>query len=310
MLEFSLYLKATRVNNDPIAMEAFCDWLEASVLFSDDKYISFPEVVEFLVDEELCHSQTQGWDVVSNAKLQLRKRARLLGEGYPVKVSEHRLSKLSSWTFSPSYAFCLLLSLRPLYPDWFLQFGSDYTEQGELFENLTHHSLQRILAGWQVHQTGWSRTNPMRIEAVVKQIADLLDVPTGDSRRWMKPTAKDGGLDILCFRQFVDKRGGVPIYLVQCASGIGWEHKLTTPNLDVWCNLVQFSARPQRAFATPLSFVDEDFDMHACRVQGLLIDRYRLLEPLRSKRTWLPRELSIKLNRWTRTRVLKLPWAI
>lgn len=309
MLESSLALKASKVTADPIALHLFCDWLEASLLFGPEKRLSLPEVVEFLVDEELCDSQTEAWKAVTNAKMLLRRRSRLLGRGYPISIEDQRLVKLSTWRLTPSYAFCLLLSLRNLYPEWFLQFGDDYTEQGELFEILTLLSLERILTGWNIHQTGWSRAHPMRIDGVVTQIADLLGEPLGDVGRWMRPTAKDGGLDILCFRQFSDKRGGVPIYMVQCASGMGWESKLTTPNLDVWTKLVQFSAPPVRAFATPMSLVDDEFDMHANRVQGMLLDRFRLLEPLRSSKAWLPQKLMGRLNRWTKSRVDMLPWA-
>ena len=110
MLEATLALKATQTARDgPIALNAFCDWLEASLLFGESSSLSLPEVVELLVEEELCDCQAEAWTVVADAKRQLHQRARLLRRGYPVAIGDTRLRRKSTWRQVPAYAFCLLL---------------------------------------------------------------------------------------------------------------------------------------------------------------------------------------------------------
>lgn len=309
MLEPSLSLKATRTSKEgPIALESFCDWMEASLLFGTESKLALPEVVEMLVDEEMCADQAEAWRVMDDARQRLAKRARLLGRGYPVEFRDTRLVRKLPWRQVPAYAFCLFLSVRLLYRERFADLGRDFTEQGELFEALTHVALQRVLAGWTIHITGWSRSSPANIEEVVERIANLLGEPCGDILRWLSQSSKDAGLDILCFRPFRDARVAIPVYLVQCASGLNWERKLTTPDIEVWRRLIEFAVAPRRAFATPLSFREEEFVSHAVRVAGLLLDRYRLLEPMASARPWLSRELTQRLNRWTAPRLRVLQW--
>ncbi len=36
---------------------------------------------------------------------------------------------------------------------------------------------------------------------------------------WIGHNDKDGGLDLVCYRDFMDEREGMPMYFLQCASG-------------------------------------------------------------------------------------------
>jgi len=308
MLQPALAFIAASRANQPVAIDMLGDWLEASVLFSKDERISFPDVVEFLVSEEFCDSQEEAWFVIADLKRALLKRSTNLRSGYPFRIADRSITRLKRWRDAPEYAFCLLLSLSRIYPAAFTDRGPDYTEQGLLFEGLTLYSLKRVLNGWSIYVTGWSRSRASGIVQVVQFVADKLGEPYGDIRRWVSEHAKDAGLDILCYRPFEDKRGGIPIYLVQCASGKNWKAKLNTPDLNVWGNLIQFTSRPRRAFATPFHWVQEEFSIHAGRVQGLVLDRYRLLEPLRTGERIMSRRQSARMNRWCRPRVEGLPW--
>ncbi len=308
MLKPTLAFSAASRADQPIATDMLADWIEARVLFDVADRVSFPDVVEFLVSEQYCDNQDAAWFVVADLKRALRKRSRNLRSGYPFLIEDMSMRRLKRWQDVSEYSFCLLLSLSRLYPILYREQGSDYTEQGELFEILTLYSLRRILTGWVMYVTGWSRSTTAGIVETVKYVSRKLGEPHGDILRWVRRNAKDAGLDILCYRSFEDSRGGIPIFLVQCASGKNWERKLSTPDLNVWGNLVQFSSRPKRAFASPFHIVEEEFSMHAGRVQGLVLDRYRLLEPLRTGERFLSRAYSARINRWCRPRVRGLPW--
>jgi hypothetical protein len=308
MLKTSTALKSSRIPGDVVALTTFCDWLEASALFQRGTVLSYPDVVDLLLEDDLCESQTEAWQVISDCTTELERRKNLLGRGFPFLLQSNRMVRQRAWRETPAYAFCILLALARALPEWTASFGKDFTRQGELFELLSEVSLLRVLGGWSVHRTGWSRSSTSHIQQVVKTVVSLVGEPEGNVFRWTKVTAKEAGLDILCFRPFTDGRSGVPLYLVQCASGRDWEDKLTTPNTDVWEKIIVFAAKPRRAFCTPFSFLDSEFPMHVNKVQGMLLDRYRLLEPLRSSRPWLTRKLERELIAWAKPRIAELPW--
>src|SRR5262249_14215906 len=72
------------------------------------------------------------------------------------KISGTRVELVRSWKQAPAYSFCLMLSLQVLYRDTFIaKSGTDYTDQGVLFERLTAEALEAL--GWKTHATGWSK---------------------------------------------------------------------------------------------------------------------------------------------------------
>lgn len=66
-------------------------------------------------------------------------------------------------------------------------------------------------------------------------------------------------------------------YLMQCASGDDWTDKLHTPDIEVLKRLITFSSSPQRGIAMPFAQEDEEFSRQCNHVDGMLLDRYRLL---------------------------------
>ena len=196
--------------------------------------------------------------------------------------------------------------MAPYYDWWVYEFGHDYTEQGELFELVTKASLETQFTGWVVHQTGWTRRNAAGLEQVVNEVTRHLGEQKGRLELWSKSNAKELGLDLLCYRPFPDNRVGIPVYLTQCASGANWKSKLSTPHLGTWRNVIQFTTMPKRAFATPFAFLDREFIQHSTVVDGLLLDRCRLLGASRCNIDWVSPDLQDRLLAWAehRTEVL------
>jgi hypothetical protein len=190
---------------------------------------------------------------------------------------------------------------------WARSFGKDYTEQGSLFEELTAVCMRQMLLGWEVHSTGWTSTHPIKLKDVVNEVATKMHEPIGKVQRWTKAQANEAGLDLLCFRSFEDKRAGFPVYLVQCASGADYEDKLHTPNLKIWGRVVEFTAQPKKAFSMPFGLLDDEFIRVCNLVDGLLLDRYRLLAPGRTNTKWLPVALKTRIAKWTKSRIDTLP---
>ena len=91
---------------------------------------------------------------------------------------------------------CTDFSLCKWYRPWAAKFGRDYTEQGQLFEELTKESVEALYAGWKVQQTGWSRTHSLKLAAVVETVAACLSESKGNIEKWTKKTANEAGLDL------------------------------------------------------------------------------------------------------------------
>jgi hypothetical protein len=217
------------------------------------------------------------------------------------------LKRLRDWREIPAYSFCLVLSFAQWYPDWAAEFGSDYNEQGELFEQLAKEAMERLFPGWVIHRTGWARTKTSKLNEIVREVTGHLGELPGSVERWTGARAHEAGLDLLCYRPFDDGRVGVPVFLMQCASGVNWDGKLHTPNLRIWTKIVQFASTPKKAFAMPHALPDESFIPTCNLVDGLFLDRYRILSPGRNNLDWVSVALKAAINKWLAPRIARLP---
>ena len=79
-----------------------------------------------------------------------------------------------------------------------------------------------------------------------------------------------------------------------------------TPRIERWTHIVDFASKPKKAFATPFAMTDDVFIQKCMLLDGMLIDRYRILAACGGKK-WLSDKLSKKLISWVRPRVKTLP---
>jgi hypothetical protein len=305
VLQFPTSGFAKSVGSDNVDLAAFCDWIEANLLF-DEIRISKSDLVDTLCDETLYEDQDMASAKVDDAWTELRRRQSCLNNHTCFLVSSGHITRTRAWREDTAHSFCILLAMAKWNREWAHQFGHDYNEQGELFELLTKESMETQFPDWAIYQTGWARTNPVKLPGVVKNIADLLGEARGDLIRWAEPDANESGLDLLCYRPFSDNRVGVPLYMMQCASGVGYRSKFKTPDIDDWSKLIVFAARPRKAFATPFAFLDPDFIKNCGYVEGLLLDRYRLLAAINHKKNWVSNGLRRRIIAWARPRVKAL----
>jgi hypothetical protein len=298
---------ARSVHAHNVSLDVLADWIEANALLGDDDQLSGASLIDVLRDEQICDDQSMAADIIGNGWTELRRRQKCIGRAWPIGIAPGRITREQSWQNVPAHTFCILLALAKWYRGWARTFGNNYTEQGELFELLTQKSLESQFQGWRTHLTGWSRTHARKLDAVVEEIASLLGEARGSVKRWASPSANEAGLDLLLYRPFNDARVGIPVYLTQCASGGDWEGKLHTPRLEVWRKIIEFAAIPKKAFATPFSFLDDEFVRNCNLVDGLLLDRYRLLAAGDENPAWIPSDLRDRLIAWCQPRVSSLP---
>lgn len=286
--------------------DLLCDWIEANVLF-DQPSVSGAELVDLLMEQQYYKDQSLAWQLFDILSFKLQQRARALGEGYPLKLTEQLIERRGPWQEFLPYSFCLALSLARPFADWAASFGQNFTEQAVLFEQLSECSLALLLPRWSIYRTGWSATDPTRLKEVVQRLASAIGAKVGNLDDWAPEHGKDGELDVACVFEFPDARGSHTVYLTQCASGKNWPSKLHTPRLEMWQKLIDFTVQPARCFTIPYALSDKEFRTNALTVQGLFLDRLRLLVPGREIRTWVPQELSAQIERWVRERLESLP---
>ena len=297
------FSRSVNVNN--VQLDAMCDWMEACILFTDDEF-SVIDFVDAIIEEQVCEQQNMALQMVDDAFAELRQRYNCVGDSNPFRVDGARLVRTHDWKDATAHSFCVLLSLAKWNSPWARKFGHDYTEQGELFEEVTKEALQIQFTGWTVHKTGWSRSQHDRLGEVVQDVAARLGEKVGDVAYWTNPDANELGLDLLCYRPFPDARVGIPVYLLQCGSGANWDEKLHTPELSVWSKIVQFVVLPGKAFATPFALLDNDFRQKCVLVNGPLLDRYRLLTAARVDGGWVSAALRERLIAWSEPRIVAL----
>jgi hypothetical protein len=293
------------INEHNINFPAFCDWIEGNIIF-DGEALSGSDVIDVLLEEGVYEDQDFAWEIVGYAWSEIERRQRWAGAGAAVELGK-KLKPLSTWRERPAVSFCLALSYATWYPAWAKDFGTDFNEQGDLFEELTKESLEKSFPDWEIYRTGWTKTTPTNLNDVVKELISRLNEEEGNLETWTSGKAHEAGLDLLCYRSFGDARVGVPLFLMQCASGGNWESKLRTPDLRIWTKIIHFASDPKKAFAMPFSLTDKDFRQHCNIVDGMFLDRHRLLAAGKDKPDWVSIGLRDRLITWLEPRILALP---
>jgi hypothetical protein len=289
-------------------LSVFCDWLEACTIF-DQREVSSTEAVDMLIEEQIYDSQDFAREFVSQAFSEISRRASLYFSPHAFRVQGGLLICDGDWTDDPAHAFCLLLSLAEAYPQWANSFGSDYTEQGELFEILTVESIEALFPKWTVVKTGWSKAQAVKLEEVITDLVNrLCEVRGAEIARWIRTDANEAGVDLVAYRDLGDDVAGFPVMMFQCASGRNWTEKVGHPNFNLWRSAVSFAALPLKAFAMPFAIDPHDLRSEVIKVGGPFFERSRLLSARRASTVWPSDELEAKLLDWVWPRIASLPF--
>jgi hypothetical protein len=295
------------ISKHNIDIQIFSDWVEGNVLFDSDE-MSKTDIIDVLMENEIYADQDFAAEFVEDVWRELQRRFSLVGNDcLPLRISARRISRVFDWQATSAFSFCLILSFQVWYKAWARQFGDDYLEQGAIFEELTKESLMSLFPGWTVHPTGWEKDNPVQIRDILQDVANRVNEPQGDVSRWVNPKAKDLGLDVICYRTFADERGGKPVFLFQCASGNDWEDKLLTPEQILWNRIIGWASNPKKGFSMPIALSEDAFTRSCGRVNGLLLDRYRLLSVGRENPNWISNELRERIVAWLEPRIGTIP---
>lgn len=261
-----------------VGTSELADWIEASCFLLQER-ISKSDIVDILIEEHICDPDDQdlAHQIADAGFEEVGRRIRLLkGVGAIRRIKDHFLP-LSRIEDEPLFAFFLTLSVSRIYPDWAGEF-SDYPYQGDLFERVVESLCPSLLPGWITYRAGWSPNNAISISSIVDELCPLLNTRGHPNlSAWVPNAAKDGGLDLVCYRSFDDGKEAQPTFLIQCASGANWRRKVTTPNGVSWKQYLDSAVIPSTAIAAPFVITDDEVRFAGLEGQVTVFDRSRLL---------------------------------
>lgn len=148
------------------------------------------------------------------------------------------------------------------------------------------------------------------MSGIVEELRELIHTRgASDLEDWIGSHDKDGGLDLVCYRDFEDEREGMPMYFLQCASGKNWRKKITTPNADLWFKWLNSAVRPSTGVVAP--FVIDDWELRRAALTGQVVvfDRIRAISAARGAGVTIKQELREEVIGWMTPRVNELPRA-
>ena len=193
---------------------------------------------------------------------------------YPFSWSDVGISRSRDLDEAP-YEFLLWLATSPVYRK-----QDRFEEIDELFDNLVKQALIGYLGtnskGIRFASPA-SEPRPSGFPDAVKWLANILTLRAGASTP--RPRRKDGGVDVVAWRPFRDRRSGFIVILCQCTVAQNWTPKAKDIVAGIWNGWIDFGLNPLTAIAVPFA-VPKAFDRwdELRRTVNIILDRMRLVE--------------------------------
>lgn len=258
-------LEATPIGNEEIA-----DWLEIAILSGGQIGNTNHLLEEWASD--FCGLSTL--QVASGLKV-IERRAQILGDLYPFQVNELAVIQDKSMVNSP-YNY-LLLASRPSY-NFKWQTISPTNEESEIFEVFVSKCLENYLGKDSVAiPFGWPSKygRPMEFHLAINWLSEKLGLKPSTSFR--PPRRKDGGVDVVAWKPFKDRRTGFPVYLVQCTLQKEFVSKSRDIDLRLWAGWLEMDRDPMTILAIPKT-VPPGEQWNEVSANAIIFDRFRLVQ--------------------------------
>jgi hypothetical protein len=201
----------------------------------------------------------------------VKRRAELLGGEYPFRVAGGGIAAVSG---APTTAWTALLlatpSLRPRTTVRILD-AATHLEQvtAAAMEDYFGQSTEVVRFAWPSDEG-----RPSEFPDAIRWLAGRMGAPLGQGYR--PPYRKDGGVDVVAWRPFPDRRSGFPVILTQCTLEQDYEHKAADVDLRVWAGWLRLDVDPVTALAIPgVVAPGEAWNRLAART--VVLDRLRLV---------------------------------
>jgi len=124
---------------------------------------------------------------------------------------------------------------------------------------------------------GWPSKlgRPQEFHKAIEWLAAKMGVEPGSAFR--SPRRKDGGVDVVAWKGFADKRSGFPIYLVQCTLQRDFLSKSRDIDLRLWAGWLEMDRDPFVILAVPKTISPGEL-WNEISANAIVMDRIRLIE--------------------------------
>jgi hypothetical protein len=251
------------------------DWIETLVFVSGRKKITKTQVRQTLAAAG-AGSGDELEVALGFAYKEITRRKRIGGARYPFAVDSLAV-QMDPAADSEFYKFLLLIEVSPT-----LREAKRQKEVDILFDNIVLAALKRYLGnGSEGLRFGSPPTGdrPTQFGDALHWLAIKTGLNVGTGK--YASAAKDGGVDVVAWRPFKDRRTGFVVILAQATVRLDWFPKRTDIVETVWFSWLDTGKPAVTALAVPF-FVRETperWDVLRHTV-NLILDRLRLCENL------------------------------
>lgn len=256
----------------PSGNEEIADWIELAILAGGQKGNT--------------NHKIQGWgsdwanlselQVASGLKV-MERRSNLLGSRYPFQVNDFAVVFDQTMEIS-SYTYLLLITRPTSSVSW--QSPVPTQEESDLFEEVVALALKDYLGEpAEAIPFGWPSKfgRPQEFPLAIDWLANKLSLKLGGAFR--PPRRKDGGVDVVAWKPFNDRRSGFPIYLVQCTLQKEYVSKSRDIDLRIWAGWLEMDRDPITILAIPRS-ISQGESWNEVTANSIIFERFRLVESL------------------------------
>jgi hypothetical protein len=158
---------------------------------------------------------------------------------------------------------------------------SEMRALGVQFEQLVELAITGMLGGNAVAiRFGWPSDcgRPPEFPAAISWLAEQMGLQLGSGYR--PPRRKDGGVDIVAWRPFADRRTGFPVILTQCTVQRALFEKVSDVDLRSWATWLRMLRDPTTVLAVPYILPGNTEEWNEISQRHIIIDRLRLVELL------------------------------
>lgn len=253
--------------------EAIADWIETSVLVSSSGHFG-RDKLDDLASTEVGVSPMK----VAMAIDTMAKRAGVLGASYPFVVSDIAVLRRRSRHLGQ---YAALLFLTPGSVARQTVRASETAQMGELLEEIAEAALANFWGeGGTALSFGYPSKHgrPEAFDQAVVWLAGEIGLEAG--RGYRPPRRKDGGVDVVAWRQFADRRPGFPVALAQCTIQAETFTKTTDIDLRLWASWLAMDSDPLSLLVIPGTIRSAGPDWRQLTTVVMVIDRIRLMDLL------------------------------
>lgn len=253
--------------------EDIADWIETSVLVSTSGHFGRDKL------DDLAHTEISATPMkVAMALDVMSKRASVLGDAYPFAVSDMAVLRRGS---SVGAYYASLLHLTPGSVARQTVRASETAEMGGLFEEIAEAALANFWGGGgSALSFGYPSRHgrPEAFDQAVVWLAGRIGLEPG--RGYRPPRRKDGGVDVVAWRQFADRRPGFPVALAQCTIQAETFTKTTDIDLRLWASWLAMDSDPLSMLVIPGTIRAAGPDWKQLTTVVMVVDRIRLMDLL------------------------------